>query len=237
MNIVLFESDSGTQSMPLTDARARHLLEVLRCRPGMQFRAGVVNGASGAGTLVAVEHDRVRISLCWTAEPVVPPDITLIIGLPRPPSARKILYQGAAIGCRAMHFVHTGLSDPNYARSRLWRSTEWRRHLLDGVQQSAATTVPEVTWGVALRNALARVDSGSTTMALDPETGTRRFGAAGMGQPLVLAVGPERGWSVEDRATLAEHQFTFCTLGTRILRVETACVAALAIAQARLGEM
>ena len=237
MNVVLFDSDRRAQSVPLADPRARHLLEVLGCRPGMQFRAGVVNGASGLGTVVAVEPDRLRVTLCWNAAPVAPPDITLIVGLPRPPSARKILYQGAAIGCRAMHFVHTGLSDPNYARSKLWRDHEWRRHLLDGVQQSAATTLPETTCGMALRDALERAAPAATVVALDPETGARRLGAARVCLPLVLAVGPERGWSAEDRATLARHRFTFCTLGTRILRVETACVAAMAIVQARLGEM
>ena len=237
MNIVLFDNDRGAQCMPLTDARARHLLEVLRCRPGMQFRAGVVNGASGVGTVVAVERDRMRVSLCWNGEPVAASDITLIVGLPRPPSARKILYQCAAIGCRAMHFVHTGLSDPNYARSKLWRDDEWRRHLLDGVQQSAATTLPEVTCGTALRGALACVAAGAMAVALDPDTGMRRLGTVAVRQPLVLAVGPERGWSEVDRVLLERHRFTFCTLGTRILRVETACVAAMAIVQARLGAM
>ena len=237
MNVVLFDSDRETQRMPLADARARHLLEVLRCRPGMQFRAGVVNGPSGLGTVVAVDRDGIQVRLSWNAAPVLAPDITLIVGLPRPPSARKILYQGAAIGCRAMHFVHTGLSDPNYARSRLWRDSEWRRHLLDGVQQSAATTLPEVTCGAALGGALERVAPDAMTVALDPGIGVRRLGEVEIRAPLVLAVGPERGWSDEDRARLARRHFVFCTLGTRILRVETACVAAMAIVQARLGEM
>ncbi len=237
MNVVLFDSDRRAQSVPIADPRARHLLEVLGCRPGMQFRAGVVNGASGLGTVAAVEPDRIRVTLCWNAAPVALPDITLIVGLPRPPSARKILYQCAALGCRAMHFVHTGLSDPNYARSKLWREHEWRRHLVDGVQQSAATTMPEVTCGMALRCVLERSAAGCTAVALDPESGARRLGVARVRLPLVLAVGPERGWSTDDRATLARHGYTLCRLGTRILRVETACVAAMAIVQARLGEM
>ena len=237
MNVVLFDSDRQSQSLPFSDARARHLRDVLRCRPGMQFRAGVVNGASGIGTIVSVEQDLIRVGLCWNAGPVMPPDITLIIGLPRPPSARKILHQGAAIGCRALHFVHTGLSDPNYARSKLWRDDEWRRHLLDGAQQSAATTMPEVICGTALSAALECVPEQAAALALDPDTAGRRLGAADVQQPLVLAIGPERGWSADDRALLERRHFMFCTLGTRLLRVETACVAALAIVLARLGEM
>ena len=151
MNIVLFASESCRQSLPVTDHRARHLLEVLKCQPGSRFRAGVVNGPSGLGTVVAIEREQMRArAACWATVPAPPTDITLIVGLPRPPSAAKILYQGAAIGCRAIHFVHTGLSDRNYAMSRLWQRAEWRRHVLDGAQQSAATTVPEVTCGEPL---------------------------------------------------------------------------------------
>ena len=264
MNIVLFDSDAGQFSehircvtpeamtagaraapaepcirigLPLTDHRARHLLEVLRCQPGSRFRAGVVNGPSGVGTIVAIGQDRMHIELTSTTEPVQPTDISLIVGLPRPPSAAKILYQGTAIGCRAIHFVHTELSDRNYAKSRLWQRAEWRRHLLDGAQQAAATTVPEVTCGAPLPGVLRRLAGGAETVALDHEVGARRLGAVRLQAPLVLAVGPERGWSEQDRDTLARCHFTFCTLGARILRVETACVAALAVAKAQLGDM
>ena len=264
MNIVLFDSDAGhfsedvrcvtpeamtagaraapaepcfRVSLPLTDHRARHLLEVLRCQPGSRFRAGVVNGPSGVGTIVAIEQDRMLIELTSTTEPVQPTDITLVVGLPRPPSAAKILYQGAAIGCRAIHFVHTELSDRNYAMSRLWQRAEWRRHLLDGAQQSAATTVPAVTCGEPLLGVLRPLAEGAAAVALDPEAGVRRLGAVSLQAPLVLAVGPERGWSAQDRDTLARCHFTCCTLGGRILRVETACVAALAVAKAQLGDM
>ena len=224
-------------SLPLTDHRARHLLEVLRCQPGSRFRAGVVNGPSGVGTIVEIERDRMRIELCCTTDAVQPTDVTLVVGLPRPPSAAKILYQATAIGCRAIHFVHTELSDRNYAGSRLWQRAEWRRHLLDGVQQSAATTVPEVTCGEPLPGVLRRLADGAAAVALDHEAGARRLGAVALQAPLVLAVGPERGWSAQDRHALACRHFAFCTLGARILRVETACVAALAVAKAQLGDM
>lgn len=238
MNIVLFGSDACRQSLPLSDHRARHLLEVLRHGPGDQFRAGVVNGPSGRGTVVAVEPDRISVALRWdAAAPQCGAGVTLIVGLPRPPSAKKIIYQCAAIGCRAIHFVHTSLSDRNYARSRLWKRGEWRRHLLDGVQQSAATSAPEVACGEALPAAVQRVAGEYAAVALDNETGTHRLGTADVRSPLVLAVGPERGWSDADRDILRRHGFSFCTLGMRILRVETACVAALSIALARLGEM
>jgi RsmE family RNA methyltransferase len=74
-------------------------------------------------------------------------------------------------------------------------------------------------------------------VVLDNVPGVGRLGACALRRPLLLALGPERGWTDADRALLRHHHFEPCTLGERILRVETACVAALAIAKSRLGLM
>ena len=237
MNIILFSSAEHRQTLGRTDPRARHLLEVLACSPGDDFRAGVIDGPTGTGSLLAVEEERLELAFRWhgTAPPL--DDITLIVGLPRPPSARKILYQAAALGCREMRFAHTGSSDPNYARSRLWTTGEWRRHLVDGLQQSVATALPAVTCGIPLHSALQQLPAEAAAVVLDNAAGAGRLGACALHLPLVLALGPERGWTDADRALLQRHHFIPCTLGQRVLRVETACVAALAIAKSKLGGM
>ena len=238
MNLILFAGGARRQTLARTDPRARHLLEVLGCSPGDRFRAGVIDGPTGTGTLLAAAADHLELAFDWHG--VAPPprdDIVLIVGLPRPPSARKILSQAAALGCRELRFVHTEVSDRNYARSRLWTTSEWRRHLLDGLQQAVATALPAVTCGDSLQRAVQQLPAGAAAVVLDHAAGAARFGACALRLPLVLAVGPERGWSEADRAVLRRHRFLPCTLGARILRVETACVAALAIAKARLGAM
>jgi RsmE family RNA methyltransferase len=57
------------------------------------------------------------------------------------------------------------------------------------------------------------------------------------GQDCVLAIGGERGWSAADREVLRAGQFTFGHLGSRVLRTETATVAALSILRTKLGLM
>jgi 16S rRNA (uracil1498-N3)-methyltransferase len=63
------------------------------------------------------------------------------------------------------------------------------------------------------------------------------LGKPDAGRPLVLAIGSERGWSERERALFRDAGFMTCSLGSRILRTETACVAALGIALARSGLM
>ena len=237
MNLILFSSTAPRQTLARTDPRARHLLEVLACGPGDDFRAGVIDGPTGTGSLVAINAERLELAFHWygTAPPL--DAITLIVGLPRPPSARKILYQAAALGCREMRFVLTAGSDPNYARSRLWTTGEWRRHLVDGLQQSVTTALPAVTCGAPLRSALQQLPPDAVAVVLDNAAEAGRLGSRALHLPLVLALGPERGWTDADRCLLWRHHFVPCTLGERVLRVETACVAALAIAKSKLGEM
>ena len=237
VNIILFSCRAQRQSLARTDARARHLLEVLRCSPGDDFRAGVIDGPTGTGSLLAVGEERLELTFRWHGTAPPPDDITLIVGLPRPPSARKILYQATALGCREIRFVHTASSDPNYARSRLWTSGEWRRHLVDGLQQSVTTAMPVVSCGTPLYGALQQLPPDAAAVVLDNAPGVGRLGACALRLPLVLALGPERGWTDADRTLLRRHHFEPCTLGERVLRVETACVAALAIAKSRLGLM
>jgi RsmE family RNA methyltransferase len=55
--------------------------------------------------------------------------------------------------------------------------------------------------------------------------------------PIALAIGPERGWAAGDRAALRAHGFTLVHLGPRVLRTETACIAALAVIRSKLGMM
>jgi 16S rRNA (uracil1498-N3)-methyltransferase len=54
---------------------------------------------------------------------------------------------------------------------------------------------------------------------------------------VTLAIGPERGWSPAERTLLRAHGFTFVHLGTRVLRTETAVIAALTLVRAKLGLM
>jgi RsmE family RNA methyltransferase len=56
-------------------------------------------------------------------------------------------------------------------------------------------------------------------------------------EPVVIAVGPERGWSARERTLLRDAGFRCVHLGERVLRVETACVASISLVRAQLGRM
>lgn len=237
VNIILFHPSEVELPLPRSDPRAQHLLGVLHRQPGDTFDAGLLNGPRGLGTLVSIEEGRVLITFVWGAPPPPLAPLTLLIGLPRPQTARVILREAAALGVSAMHFVRTEKGEASYADSTLWHSGAWRECVINGAAQAFCTRLPEVTHGRSLADTLALRPAGETRLALDnyeSPAALSRFDAPA-GQPVVLALGAERGWSAAERALLRQSNCTFVHLGERVLRTETACLAAITLIKAKLG--
>jgi RsmE family RNA methyltransferase len=238
VNLILFELAELAAPLPRIDQRAEHILKVLRRQIGDTFDVGLVDGPLGKGTLVAITDVTLTLSFTWGLPPPPADPITLLLGLPRPQTARDILRDATTLGVGALHFVATERSDPNYAAATLWTSGEWRRHCLAGAAQAFATRLPAVTSDCSLATALAALPAAATQrLALDNYEATCPFSECHiLGEtPVVLALGPERGWGPADRAALRAHGFTLVHLGTRVLRSETAVIATLTLVRARLG--
>lgn len=239
MNLLLFAADEIAAPLPRRDVRAQHLLEVLRRAPGDEFDAGLVNGPRGKGRIVALDEHALTLAFTWAQPPAPPDSITLLIGLPRPQTARDILRDATTLGVSAIHFVATEKSEPSYAQSTLWRDGEWRRHVLAGAAQAFATQIPDVTATHTLADALALPSPTATHLALDNYEAARALRVCHPldDKPLVLALGPERGWGARDREQLRTAGFELVHLGPRVLRLETAVIAALTLAKAARGTL
>jgi RsmE family RNA methyltransferase len=175
----------------------------------------------------------------WTEPPRPADPIALIVGMPRPQTARDILRDATTLGVERIDFVRTEKSDANYAQSTLWSSGEWRRHLITGAEQAFDTRIPEVTFTRRLQDAIRDLHTTSLKVALDNYEAPNRLGdlTVAPASHCVVAIGGERGWSSADRTLLRAQQFTFVHLGSRVLRTETAAVAALSILRMKRGLM
>lgn len=242
MNIVLFAAEEVGRPIAAADPRARHLLEILRRQPGDEFDAGVVNGPVGKGRIRRVAGGEIEWEFAESrtpapfyagAAPLEP--IELVVGLPRPQTARKILAEATAMGVRAIRFVQTEKAEKAYARSTLWTSGEWRRHVRAGMEQAFATREPVVTFGESLEVAFAAMADVDAMFALDNYESAAPLPSRGpIAFPAAVLVGGERGWSAAEREFFREQGVLLCHLGQRVLRTETACIAALAIVRSQV---
>jgi len=116
----------------------------------------------------------------------------------------------------------------------------WRRIALEAAQQSERWTVPTIAEPTDLpRLAVAYPSSAKFVMA---ERSTETAAAtvplpSGLEQMILLVIGPEGGWDQDELRSMQKQGYRSVTLGSRILRAETAAIAALSIIQSRLGEL
>ncbi|MEX0329873.1 MAG: 16S rRNA (uracil(1498)-N(3))-methyltransferase [Puniceicoccaceae bacterium] len=237
MNRILFESQDARCELAASDPRLEHVRGVLRMKVGDSFDVGVVNGPVGKATIRELGPERMQLSMEWGERPPLPPDIHLLVGMCRPATARKILATVPTLGVRSITFASCGRSDPAYGQSSLWKSGEWRKILLEGVEQAFDTYLPAVEVADSITSGLAALPVSSKGMALDVYEGTTPLSASEClsGQPVCLAIGPERGWNKHDREAFRNAGFELVSLGERVLRVETAVTVALTLVLAQLG--
>jgi 16S rRNA (uracil1498-N3)-methyltransferase len=232
VNLILFEPGEIHAPLARSDPRAIHVLSILRRSEGDRFDAGIVNGPRGKATLSAITPEAL-VFLFEPVNPAVPADpIHVIVALPRPQTARKILGEATSLGVASIRFFPSEKGEPGYASSTLWKTGEWRRHLLVGAAQAFDTRLPEIFHDGTLGDSIEALVGAGTRIALDNYEAPRRLTPAGIFPPVVLAFGPERGWSAAERDQLRAAGFQLAHLGTRVLRTETAVVAALAVVKA-----
>jgi 16S rRNA U1498 N3-methylase RsmE len=91
MNVVLLarEEVGPDGIVRLVDARARHVIDVLRVTPGQDVRVGIVDGPLGIGTVTAVGDASVELRCAFDATIPSRPAIDLLLALPRPKVMRR----------------------------------------------------------------------------------------------------------------------------------------------------
>jgi 16S rRNA (uracil1498-N3)-methyltransferase len=237
LNIILFQPEEVEHPLPRNDVRAWHILNVLRLQLEGTFDAGVINGPRGKGVLTMVNEGFLTLSFSWEKSPPPLCPIHLLIGLPRPQTARDILRDATTLGVAGIHFIRSDRSEPSYSSSSLWKSDEWRKCVINGAAQAFCTRLPEITHDDTLAAAIARVPPDASRVALDnyeASVSLVHFNPV-ESVSVAIALGSERGWSPRERLALSNAGFAIAHLGQRVLRTETACVAAVTLVKAKLG--
>lgn len=117
----------------------------------------------------------------------------------------------------------------------------WQRIAFEGAQQSERWDVPTVTAPHKADAFFAAQSARDTKLILSERSGGSSLQQvalpAGSATRVIVAVGPEGGWRRDEQALAMQQGFLPVTLGPRILRAETAAIAALTVIQSRLGEL
>ncbi|MBW8823876.1 MAG: 16S rRNA (uracil(1498)-N(3))-methyltransferase [Xanthomonadales bacterium] len=225
--------------LELPETSAAHLARVLRLQVGDSCVVFDGRGHEADAQLVAIDKRgaRVRIGAVCTPANESPLRITLLQGVARGEKMDLILQKGTELGVNAFVPVFSDRSEVKLDAARAAKRLEhWRGVVASACEQSGRALVPDVQAPVALANALPALVP-ATRLLLDPVAAMNCRTAVTAGQPeIVLAVGPEGGWSPLDHSLLEARGFIGVRLGPRVLRTETAGLAAIAALQALHGD-
>jgi len=238
MNLILFDQRFEQIRLEPGDPRGLHIRKVLRAQVGTKVFIGFVNGPRARAEVQELGGDgSVRLEVTATEEAPKALPIQLLIGLPRPHTAKRILFEAASMGVQALHFFEAERGEPSYAKSSLWTTDEWKERLWLGTEQSFGTQLPEVSMHPDLQFAISHLGVGDTRIALDNyEAAAALSGSIPTdSKSAILALGPERGWSPDERDTFRKNGWKLAHLGPFVLRAETACSAGVASVASQLG--
>ncbi|HTX73177.1 MAG TPA: RsmE family RNA methyltransferase [Rectinemataceae bacterium] len=244
MNMLLLEPGESGVLLPRSDRRWEHLRKTLKKRPGDRVTAGIVDGAVGSALLRRIDDEGFLVEFEADRDPPPLAPIALVLGFPRPIQAGRILRDLASLGVARIELTSTELGEKSYRQSDLFLKGEFRRHLMEGAEQSCNPRLPVVRTHWSLRRCLETLGetdfggAGGSRIMLHPYGETARMGMLSeLTPPVILAVGSERGWTEGEIGLLASRGFTPARLGAAILRTETAALSAVVLALARLGLM
>lgn len=238
MNLMLFDTAFESLRLEASDPRALHLRKVLRVELGALVFVGFVNADRARAEVVGLDADG-SVALRVVGTEAVPSalPITLLLGLPRPHTAKRILFEAASLGVRAIHFFESEQGEPSYTQSSLWKTDEWRERLRLGAEQAFSTHLPQAAMHADLQSALSILYGAEVNVALDnyEAEGTLPGVLPAVGANAVIALGSERGWSANERDIFRKNGWRLAHLGAQVLRAETACVAAVSVVAAQLN--
>jgi 16S rRNA (uracil1498-N3)-methyltransferase len=231
---------SVATELALPQQAAEHVARVLRMNAGDMLTVFNGDGYDYAATLISIGKRDVTVRI-EDREPISkesPLKLTLAQGVARGEKMDLIVQKATELGVARIVPLFTERSEVKLDASRAEkRLLHWRAVAASACEQSGRVCIPEVTPAQALQDWLKNLpDGGAQRLALLPEGTLRarelRFDNDGGW----LVVGPEGGLGDRDVAALQEAGFQGLRLGPRILRTETAGLAALAALQALHGD-
>jgi 16S rRNA (uracil1498-N3)-methyltransferase len=225
----------------LGEEAARYLGRVLRLRAGETVH--VFNGDDGewSATISKFGKDRVTLSVheavSNTAEPQL--RIHLVQGISRGERMDFVVQKATELGVDRITPVLTAHGAVKLDDKRAdKRRAHWRRVAESACEQSGRVNPPQVDVPLPLNDWLGLAAAGAATrLILSPGAGRSLTNIAAPSGELCLLIGPEGGFSEREYDDARVSGFEAVTLGPRILRTETAAVAALAIAQGLWGDL
>lgn len=224
MNSVILTNDSNE----ITDLKIlNHLHHTLKLAINDTIRVTRLNRDRQLARVVELTPNLCRLALIQE-EKFSRPWIDLIVGVSRPQTMKKILEHGATYGIGNFYFYRAALSEKSYLDSKIFEKESVEELLRLGLSQSALYFKEPIVHQHKY-NPAKKFETIEQKFILDLE-GDKSFAdyKIDFNKPIVISIGPERGFITEDLVRFKEAGFKSVKVSESVLRVEHATYSALA---------
>jgi len=199
---------------------------------GQEFDVSA-NGVVRRSRIVSVEDSRVEFELGDEVPLASAPKLTLLLAVFKFDRMEWAIEKCTELGVARIIPAIARRTDAHLASAAAKRVERWQRIALQAAEQSRRPTPPEIAAPAKLSDAVSL--TGSLRIVLSESEQQRHLRDAIESQPTdaeedtILAVGPEGGWTADELQQFEQATWISASLGTTILRAETAAIAAVAI--------
>jgi 16S rRNA (uracil1498-N3)-methyltransferase len=244
--------DGATAS--LTGEQAAHLIRVLRAQKGMEFDV-VAGDRVWHAAITGISGDTVLFTLLSEVEGDRALPVTLLLSIFKFDRMEWIIEKATELGVERLVPMIARRSEKHLVQSAQARVDRWRRISREAAKQSRRSDVPLVDDVIPLKDAargkpfghasapnselplrlLLAEQEKMTTLHATVEWALKQQEEDESRLSIALALGPEGGWTAEEEALFTAEGWKPVSLGPRILRAETAGIAAIAVVASLLG--
>lgn len=242
MNIALFTDDEITKPLNIKDDRGKHIIKILHKSIGDTFEAGIINGKAGVATITNIDENNIYFNFSPKSDgkPLYP--VCLIVGFPRPIQLKRLFRDVAGLGIEKLFLCGTELGEKSYMDSSIVVNGGAEKALKEGTIQAKSTHIPEILIFNNIKECIDSIKSENQDRykiktVLDnvkPKESLFSFlkyelNSIDQTKPkpyIYAAIGSERGWTDKERAIFSSENFSICSMGSRVLRTETAATVA-----------
>jgi len=231
-----FADEFSENHAALLGEHAEHLVRVLRVRIGQEF--DIATGASvRRGRVTRVTDQRVEFDLGDEVPSVQVPNVTLLLAIFKFDRMEWAIEKCSELGVERIIPVIASRTDSHLISAASKRVERWERIARQASEQSRRATAPDLQQPVKLKEAVKLTAPRRIVLSESEDQVTLK---TALGSPpsdggVLLAVGPEGGWTQDEQALFLQAGWISATLGNTILRAETAAIAAAAIVVSELS--
>ena len=214
----------------LTGSHALHLARVLRAQPGMRFDI-VAGERVWQAEISSANEEAVHFTLLSELDRESALPLTLLLAVFKFDRLEWAIEKATELGAARIVPVLARRTEKHLAQAAPARVERWRRIAQEAAKQSRRSNLPAIDNPVAIKEATRLLPSAQRLLLAEQEKQlTLRAALVNTGErEIVVAVGPEGGWTEDELLLFAAESWTLVSLGPRILRAETAAISAAAI--------